>query len=99
MTPDLQKQWFHLVQAMGIDEFPVIEPQTRPKIVHEHRKTGHDGKYTPWATELVATTRCESAKRTRNGRSNGRVMFIEFLVPLFTLISNFDEVFLFGRLR
>ena len=81
---------------MGVDKPPVIEPQTSPKVVHEHRKTCHDSKYTPWATELIASTRRKIVQRTQKGFSNVRVMFVELPVPLLALVGDFDEVFLLG---
>lgn len=84
---------------MRVDEFPVVEPQTSPEVVHEHRESGHNSKYTPWTTKLVTVTRCKTAERTRKGLANIRVMSIEFLVPLLALVGDFDEVFFFGRLR
>ena len=81
---------------MGVDKSPVIEPQASPEVVHEHWKTGHDSKYTPWSTELITVTRCETGQRMRRGFSNIRVVFIELLVPPFTLTGDFDEVFFFS---
>jgi len=98
VTPDFEKQRPRLRQTMRVDKPPIIEPQTNPEVVHEHRETGHDSKYTPWTTELITTTRCETAKRTWRGFSTIRVMFIKFLVLLLTLGGDFDEVFFFGRL-
>jgi hypothetical protein len=98
MTPDFEEQRFRLGQTVGVDKPPVIKPQTGPKVVHEHRKTGHDGKHAPWTTELITATRCETAQRTRKGFSNVRVMLIELLVPLLTLVGDFHEVFFLGRL-
>ena len=82
---------------MGVDKPPVVEPQTSPEVVHEHRETGHNGKYTPWTTELITMMRCEGVERTQKGFSNIRVVFIELLVPPLTLIGDFDEAIIFGR--
>jgi len=98
MTPDFEKQRLRLRQTMRVDKPPIIEPQANPEVVHEHRETGHNSKYTPWATELITTTRCETAERTRREFSNIRVMFIKLLVPLLTLGGDLDEVFFLGRL-
>ena len=96
VTPDFEEQGLHLGQTVGIDEFPVIEPQTSPEVVHEHRKAGHDSKHAPWTTELITTTRCETAGRTSKESSNIRVVLIEFFVPPLTLVGDFYEVLGFG---
>lgn len=95
VAPYFKEQRFCFRQTVGIHEFPVIEPQTSPEVVHEHRKTGHNGKYTPWATEFISTTRCETAEKTREEYLYIRVVFIEFLVPLLTLIGDFYEPLFF----
>ena len=41
-------------------------------------------------------TRCEGVERSQKGFSNIRVVFIELLVPLLTLIGDFDEAIIFG---
>ena len=70
MTPDFEQQRFRLGQTVGVDELPIIEPQTSPEVVHEHRKAGHNGKYTPWSTELITTRRYETTeKRMREART------------------------------
>ena len=99
MAPDLEEQRFRLGQTVGVDELPIIEPETSPEVIHEHREARHNGKYTPWTTKLVTGTRCESTEIMRRGPSNIRVMFIEFLVPLLAFVGDFDDVFFFGRLR
>ena len=38
-------------------------------------------------------------EETRKGTSNVRVVLIELLVPLLTLVGDFYEVFFLGRLR
>ena len=95
MTPNFDEQRLYLEQTVGVDKPPVVEPQAGPEVVHEHRETGHDSKYTPWTTELITVTRREAAQ-TRKGFSNIRVMFIELFVPPFTLAGNFDDAFVFG---
>ena len=95
MTPNFDKQRLYLEQTVGVNKPPVVEPQAGPEVVHEHRETGHDSKYTPWTTELITVTRREAAQ-TRKRFSNIRVMFIELFVPPFTLAGNFDDAFVFG---
>ena len=96
VTPNFEEQRLRLGQIVGVDKSPVVEPQASPEVVHEHWETSHDSKYTPWTTEFITVTRCETAQRTRKGFSNLRVMFIELLVSLFTFVGDFDETFIFG---
>ena len=34
------------------DEPAVIEPETYPQIVHEHRESDHHGRHAPWSAKL-----------------------------------------------
>ena len=96
VTPNFDEQGLRLGQTVGVDKLPVVEPQAGPEVVHEHRETGHDSKYTPWTTELITVMRHEATRRTRKGFSNIRVMFIKLFVPPFTLAGDFDDTFVFS---
>lgn len=81
VTQDLEEQRLRLGQTVGVDKPPVIEPQTSPEVVHEHWETGHDGKYTPWTTELIAVARRETTQRRRKGLSNHTCHVYRALCP------------------
>ena len=96
MTPYFEEPGFHFSQTVGVNELPVIEPQASPEVIHEYREAGHDGEYTPWATELVAIIQCKNTEGSREEPSNIRVVLVEFFIPPLTLVGNSDDVF--GRL-
>ena len=100
VTPNFEEQWLRFGHTVGINKFAVIEPQTSPEVVHEDWKTGHDSKYTPRATKFIAATRRAMRRQKERGKGslNVRVMSIELFVPPFTLVGDFYDALLFGRL-
>jgi len=48
------KERFDIIQRLGMDELPIVEPEADPKVVHEQReKTHHEGDANG-ATKLIA---------------------------------------------
>ena len=52
VSPHLLDERFDSVDGSRDDEPAVIEPETYPQIVHEHRESNHHSSDTPWAAEL-----------------------------------------------
>ena len=52
VSPHFLDERFDSVDGSRDDEPAVIEPETYPQVVHEHRESDHHGSDTPWAAEL-----------------------------------------------
>jgi hypothetical protein len=52
MSPHLVNERFNPIDGSRDDEPAVIEPETYPEIVHEHRESDHHGSDAPWSAEF-----------------------------------------------
>lgn len=52
VSPHIVNEWFNSVDGSRDDEPAIIEPETYPQIVHEHRESDHHGSDAPWSAEL-----------------------------------------------
>jgi len=52
MRPHFIEEWSNLFSGSREDEPAVVEPETNPQIVHEHRKSGHHSSDAPWPAEF-----------------------------------------------
>ena len=52
VSPHVVNERFDSVHGSRDDEPAVIEPETNPEIVHEHRESDHHGGDAPWSAEL-----------------------------------------------
>jgi hypothetical protein len=50
--PHLVDEWLNSGNGSRVDELAVIEPETYPQVVHEHRKADHHGGDSPWSAKL-----------------------------------------------
>lgn len=57
VSPHLIQEWLDTIEGCGINRLPVVEPETDPQIIHEHRKANYHSSYAPRTTEFIAKTR------------------------------------------
>ena len=67
--PHLVDKRFNSRNGSREDEFAIIEPETYPQVVHEHRKSDHHGGDPPWSTKLPPHERLEMSWKKRELRT------------------------------
>ena len=55
MTPHTCKERVDVAERVGVNELPVVKPETYPKVIHKDREAGHNRDYTPWSSEFIPT--------------------------------------------
>jgi hypothetical protein len=69
VSPHVANERFNSVDGSRDDEPAVIEPETYPQIVHEHREPDHHGSDAPWSAELppgkANDVSCEKVKKQK----------------------------------
>jgi len=68
VRPHLVDERFNSRNGSREDELAVIEPETYPQVVHEHRKSDHHGGDSPWSTKLPPHERLEMSWKKRELR-------------------------------
>jgi hypothetical protein len=66
VSPHVANERFDSVDGSRDDEPAVIEPETYPQIVHEHRESDHHGSDAPWSAEFPpGKSQCELGRGER----------------------------------
>lgn len=81
MSPHIGNKRFNSVDGSRDDEPAIVEPETYPQIVHEHRESDHHGSDAPWSAELPpdkANVSCVGSWTNKRNESPG-VRIEEFI--------------------
>ena len=50
-----QEERRDIIQGLGMDELPIVEPEADPEVIHEQRENSHHEGDANGATKLIAT--------------------------------------------
>lgn len=82
VSPHATEKWLNVADRARADELAIVEPETDPQIVHEHRKPKYHRRHAHRSTKLIPGLNVSGRASGKRGR-NIRLMLVESRVGFF----------------